>query len=78
MKEEPIVLGFHWFEMIPFLIFVIAFLPAILIGFLWIRPDADMRGQPGLLWALLTIPLTWVAVLAYVVVRAFTTPAPVR
>lgn len=43
MKEEPILLGFHWFELIPFLIVVIAFLPAIFIGFLWMRPDADLR-----------------------------------
>lgn len=68
----------HWFELIPLAMLAIIFAPPILVGFLWIRPDADMRGQPGLLWALLTIPLTWVAVLAYVVVRAFTTPAPVR
>ena len=38
------------------------------------RRDADRRGQPGLLWALLTIPLSWVAVLVYLVVRAFNSP----
>ncbi|HEU5348682.1 MAG TPA: hypothetical protein VFU63_08730 [Ktedonobacterales bacterium] len=67
-------MSFHWFDLIP-LIFV---LPPILIGFLWMRREADTRGQPGLLWALLTIPLNWVAVLAYLVVRAFTPPATTR
>jgi hypothetical protein len=63
---------FHWFELIPLLFVLIP----VLVGFLWIRPDANTRGQPGLLWALLTLPLNWVAVLAYLVVRAFTTQAP--
>ncbi len=66
--------GFHWFDLIPCAFFLVP----ILIGFLWMRRDADMRGQPGLLWALLTIPLSWVAVLAYVVVRALTTPNAAR
>jgi hypothetical protein len=65
----------HWFDLIPLLII---FAPPILVGFLWIRPDADTRGQPGLLWALLTIPLTWVAVLVYLVMRSLTPPTPVR
>jgi hypothetical protein len=64
--------GFHWYELIPLSIVLIP----VLVGFLWIRPDANTRGQPGLLWALLTLPLNWVAVLAYLVVRALTTPAP--
>src|SRR5262249_34967879 len=33
----------------------------------WIWRDANRRGQPGWLWALLTLPLSWVARLAYVV-----------
>ncbi|HET8909500.1 MAG TPA: hypothetical protein VFN11_21280 [Ktedonobacterales bacterium] len=64
--------GFHWYELIPLLFVLIP----VLVGFLWIRPDANTRGQPGLLWALLTLPLNWVAVLAYLVVRALTAPAP--
>ncbi len=64
--------GFHAYELI-LLLFVLI---PVLVGFLWIRPDANTRGQPGLLWALLTLPLNWVAVLAYLVVRAFTTSAP--
>lgn len=62
--------GFHWFDLMPLFIVVIPLLIPILIGFFWIRPDANTRGQPGLVWALLTIPLNWIAVLAYVVVRA--------
>jgi hypothetical protein len=42
----------------------------VLIGFLWIWRDANQRGQPGWLWALVTIPLHWLALLAYIVVRA--------
>ncbi|HEX6541841.1 MAG TPA: hypothetical protein VF040_08820 [Ktedonobacterales bacterium] len=60
--------GVHWYDLIMLLIVLIP----VLIGFLWIRPDADSRGQPGLLWAVLTLPLNWIAVLAYLVVRALT------
>ena len=66
--------AFHWFDLIPCLFF----LPPILIGFFWMRRDADRRGQPGLLWALLTIPLSWVAVLVYLVVRAVSSPTAAR
>ncbi|HEU4782511.1 MAG TPA: hypothetical protein VFS83_04145 [Ktedonobacterales bacterium] len=66
--------GLHWFDLIPCLFF----LPPILIGFFWMRRDADGRGQPGLLWALLTIPLSWVAVLVYLAVRAFNSPNAAR
>lgn len=67
-------LGVHWYDLI--MLFVV--LIPILIGFLWIRPDANSRGQPGLLWAILTLPLNWVAVLAYLVVRALTPQNIVR
>ena len=62
--------GLHWFDLIPCLFF----LPPILIGSFWTRFDADRRGQPGLLWTLLTIPLSWVAVPVYLAVRAFNSP----
>ncbi len=52
-------------------------LPALLltvlpwiIGFTFVRADADRRGQPGWLWAVLTLPLGWIAILGYLVVRA--------
>jgi hypothetical protein len=31
-------------------------LPPIIIGYVWMRPDADRRGQPGWLSTLLMIP----------------------
>jgi hypothetical protein len=74
-KEIPLFTGFHWWDMLP-CVFVLV--PIIVIGFLWMRRDADLRGQPGMLWALLTIPLSWVAVLVYLVVRALTAPNAAR
>ena len=46
------------------------FLGAPIIGFSYIRNDATQNGQPGWLWALATIFMSWIAVLAYLVVRA--------
>jgi hypothetical protein len=59
----------------PFLVLMLYALLALptVIGVIWIRPDANRVGQPGWLWALATIPLNWVAVLAYLVVRALRT-----
>jgi hypothetical protein len=45
-----------------------------IVGFAYMRPDANRRGQPGTLWALLTLPLSWLAVLVYLAVRAGTSP----
>ncbi len=61
-----------WIAVTPFLVLVLYALLALpmVIGVIWIRPDANRFGQPGWLWALATIPLNWVAVLAYLVVRA--------
>ena len=53
------------------------FLGAPIIGFAYIRGDADQSGQPGWLWALATVFTSWVGVLAYLVVRALgSTPLP--
>ncbi|HEY7975633.1 MAG TPA: hypothetical protein VID72_09845 [Ktedonobacterales bacterium] len=49
---------------------LIGFLLPIILGFTVVRADAHRLGEPGWVWALLTIPLGWVAILAYVVVRA--------
>lgn len=46
--------GIHWFDAM-FLLF--SPLIPLIIGIVWMRPDASRRGQPGWLWALLTIPL---------------------
>ncbi|MFI5273401.1 MAG: hypothetical protein ACHQ4H_10265 [Ktedonobacterales bacterium] len=45
-----------------------------IIGFAWVLPDANRRGQPGLLWAVLTLPLGWIAVLVYLVARTLAAP----
>lgn len=71
-------LGFHPYMVALFLMFVVGSLLPIALGFLWMRSDADARGQPGLVWALLTIPFAWVAVLVYLIVRSLTPPATVR
>jgi hypothetical protein len=56
---------------------VVIFLIPVIIGFAYILPDANRRGQPGLLWALLAIPFNWTAVIVYLVVRAVQgSPAP--
>lgn len=49
---------------------LVTFLLPIILGFTVIRTDANRLGEPGWVWALLTIPLGWLAILAYVVVRA--------
>jgi hypothetical protein len=49
-----------------------AFLLPIALGFTFVRADANRLGQPGWLWALITIPLGWLALLAYLIVRAVT------
>ena len=56
--------------MLPVLLLTV--LPWI-IGFTFVRADADRRGQPGWLWAMLTLPLGWIAILGYLVVRALVT-----
>ena len=66
--------GAHRFDAIPCPFFVGLLVAPCVVGFGWILPDANRRGQPGALWARLTIPLSWVAVLAYLVVRAITQP----
>jgi hypothetical protein len=55
---------------VPLLVLFFLFVVPILVGFAWIRIDADRSGQPGILWALLTIPLGWLAVLVYLAIRS--------
>jgi hypothetical protein len=68
---------YFWITIGPILVLMLYSLLAlpIVIGIIWIRPDANRFGQPGWLWALATIPLNWVAVVAYLVVRALRTPS---
>jgi hypothetical protein len=53
----------------PCLLGLAFYLIPIIIGFTWVKQDADRSGQPGILWAILTIPLGWLTILAYAVVR---------
>lgn len=65
-------MAMHW-EVLPFLfIGALVSVAPIIVGFTFVRVDANRIGQPGWLWAFLTIPLGWIAILAYLVVRAIT------
>lgn len=55
---------------------IFTFVVPVLAGALWIWRDANRRGQPGVIWALLTLPLGWFTVLAYLVVRTLQQPRP--
>jgi hypothetical protein len=68
------VVGLHAPELLILLILLLVLAAPWVVGFAWMLPDANRRGQPGVLWALVTIPLSWVAVLAYLIVRAITEP----
>ena len=63
----------HW-EILPLLfIATLMSVAPIIVGFVFVRVDADRIGQPGWLWAFLTIPLGWIAILGYVIMRALVT-----
>jgi hypothetical protein len=67
--------GFFLAGLIVRLVFLAAFvLVPWVIGLTYIRRDAKRRGQPGWLWALATIFLTWIAILTYLIVRTFSAP----
>lgn len=57
--------SFLWSLLVGFLT-----IPPVVFGFTLVRIDANDRGQPGWLWALLTIPFGWLAILAYLITRA--------
>jgi biopolymer transport protein ExbB/TolQ len=61
--------------LIPFVGLFTTVLP-IIVGFAWIRPDANRSGQIGNLWALFTILAGWIAVLIYLFVRSARTLPP--
>ena len=54
----------------------------LIIALAYIWRDAQRWGQPGWLWALVAIFLSWVGILAYLIVRTFAsrvgTPAAPR
>lgn len=53
-----------------FIALVVIFLLPIILGFTVVRADARRLGEPGWVWALMTIPLGWLTILAYIAVRA--------
>jgi hypothetical protein len=62
-----------------FIIFRIVFLLVVFIlpivfGFTLVRGDANRIGQPGWLWAVLSIPFGWFALLIYAILRPFIGP----
>ena len=67
------MVGFRPIDFIIFLPALFVLVVPCLIGFGYVLPDANRRGQPGWLWALLTVPLGWIALLAYLVVRSLQT-----
>ena len=54
-------------------VFVVFLLP-IILGFTFVRSDANRIGQPGWLWGVLTIPLGWLPLLIYAILRWFACP----
>lgn len=66
------MIGFRPVDIIMLLWVILLIIPWI-IGFAYVLPDANRRGQPGWLWAVLTLPLGWIALLAYLVVRSLQT-----
>ena len=61
------------FPGLPILILLFLIVPWV-IGFAWVMPDANRHEQPGLLWEVLTFPLSWLVILIYLVVRALWQP----
>ena len=59
--------GIHWPELV-FILLVTPIIPLI-VGIVWMAPAASRRGQPGWLWALLTIPFGWITLIIYAVLR---------
>jgi hypothetical protein len=64
---------FHFAELVFLVPLLIWTGVPFIIGVTYVRMDADRRGQPGWLWALLTIPLGWIAILGYMIARSLDT-----
>lgn len=60
---------FTLYSLVGYILTLAFFLLPPYIGFGYIRFDADRNGQPGWLWAVATLALSWLAVLAYLIVR---------
>lgn len=70
MKEVIVVMIGNTIVVAQLVAFVLIFLLPIILGFAVVWPDARRLGEQGWVWALMTIPLGWLTILAYVVVRA--------
>ncbi len=67
VSVNPFALGAQvLFLIIPLCLFLLP----IILGFTVVRNDANRLGEQGWVWALLTIPLGWLTILAYMIVRA--------
>ena len=70
--------GLHLVELLVFAVpCFFGWLIPIVLGFAYVLPDANRRGQPGVLWAFATIPPSWLANLALLVARALAPPQSV-
>jgi hypothetical protein len=59
------------------LVLFVSFFPVIvlwimpwMLAFTWLRRDARRRRLPGLLWALVTLPLGWLGIVGYLIMRS--------
>jgi hypothetical protein len=64
------MIGFPFPILTSCVIFIAGWFIPIILGFTVIRADANTHGQPGWLWAVLTIPFGWLTLLVYAVIRA--------
>jgi hypothetical protein len=64
------MVGFHFAFLPSCAVFLVGWLIPIILGFTFVRADADRHGQPGWLWAVLTIPFGWLVILIYAIIRA--------
>lgn len=70
------MVGFHYYDLIILAFGFASVVLPVIIGFFWVRSDADQRGQPGLLWAFLTIPGGWITLVVYLAVRTIVSSRP--
>lgn len=70
MKEAAVVMIGIYIVVAQLVAFVLIFLLPIILGFTVVRVDARRLGEQEWVWALMTIPLGWLTILAYIVVRA--------
>lgn len=70
VKEVMVVMIGNIIVVVQLVAFALIFLLPIILGFTVVRADARRLGEQEWVWALMTIPLGWLTILAYIVVRA--------